>query len=157
MPTTKMHAGAPVETLNQQELAAELTKQTTAYFQEQARGFSTARFSGLATVANGSVTVPGNDASRFGPEQGYAWAVQRVTAAGLSTNDVLSVYRDVATPLNLLGFITATGIFKPGSRGVILRGGEFLVVSGSSLTATGDIVVTGEAIQVSELDLYKIL
>lgn len=157
MPKTEMRAGAPIETLNQAELSAVLTQQTTTWFQEQARGFTTARFSGLATVAGGAVQVPPTDDNRFGPDQGFAWAVQRVSASGLSANDILSVYRDTATPLNFLGYITATQNFSPGSKGVILRGGESLVVAGSSLTATGDIVVTGEAVQAAELDIYKLL
>lgn len=157
MPGIELRAGAHLETLNQRELEHELTRQTAAWFQEQARGYTTARFSGLAAVNAGTVTVPKPDASRFGPEQGFAWAVQRVSASGLAANDVLSIYRDVASPLNFLGYVTATSNLSPGGKGVILRGGEFLVAQGSSLTATGDIVVTGEAVQVSELDIYKIL
>ena len=157
MAKAEMRAGGVVETLTQNELADVLTRQTTAWFQEQARGFTTARFAGLATVATGAVTVPANDSNRFGPDSGFAWAVQRVSASGLSTNDTLSVYRDAATALNFLGYITATASLHPGSKGIVLRGAESLVVAGSSLGATGDIVITGEAIQVSELDLYKIL
>lgn len=155
MPTTKLGAGKEVETLNQAELRAELSKATTGYFQEQARGFTSARFGPVGvTVAGGSVTVPGNDATRFGPEQGFAWAVQRVSADGLAANDVLKVYRNGTA---YLGQITAAANFAPGSKGCILRGGDFLVIKGSSLTATGDIVVNGEAAQSAELDIYKLL
>ena len=157
MPKTRLKAGEHVETLNQTELVEALGQQTTTWFQEQARGFTTARFAGVETVSGGAVTVPATDDTRFGPDSGFAWAVQRVSAQGLSTNDVLKVYRDAVAPLSFLGYITATTNFAPGSKGVILRGGEKLVISGTSLGATGDIVVTGEGIQVSELDIYKIL
>lgn len=148
-----MTHGAPVETLNQQELAAELTKQTTAYFQEQARGYSTARFGGFGTVAGGTLTAPPNDATRFGPDPGFAWRVTRISADGLATGDVLKVYRNGVT---YVGSITPTANLSPG-KGLILRGGEFLVIKGASLTATGDIPINGEAASVSELDIYKIL
>lgn len=158
MPKSQLKANSYVETLNQAELVEALTKQTTTYFQEQARGFTTARFGSMSTVATNAVTIPSNDDQTFGPDQGYAWAVQRVSAQGLSTNDVLKVWRnDEGNLLNFLGFITATTNFSPGSKGVVLRGGEKLIVTGASLGATGDIVVNGEAVQASELDIYKLL
>ncbi|MFL6116752.1 MAG: hypothetical protein ACJ786_36160 [Catenulispora sp.] len=157
MPKAELRHGSHIETLNQQELEELLSKQTVTYFQEQARGFTTARFGDLSTVATGAVSVPATDETVFGPDKGFAWAVQRVSAAGLAAADVLKVYRDVNSPLNFLGYITATANFAPGSKGVVLRGGEKLIVAGTGLTATGDIVVTGEAVQVAELDIYKIL
>lgn len=157
MPHAQLKAGSRVETLNQAELEDALSKSTTAYFQEQARGFTTARFGDVETPATGAVTVPKTDATVFGPDQGFAWAVQRVTAFGLATNDVLTVYRNDASALNVIGYITATSPLKPGSKGCILRGGEKLVVVGASLGATGDVAVNGEALQCSELDIYKIL
>lgn len=158
MPKSQLKAGSHVETLNQAELEQVLSKQTATYFQEQARGFSTARFGDVSTVASSAVQVPADDGTVFGPDTGWAWAVQRVSAQGLSTNDVLKVWRnDEGQLLNFLGYITATSNFSPGSKGVILRGGEKLIVTGASLGATGDIAVNGEALQVSELDIYKIL
>jgi hypothetical protein len=67
---------------------------------------------------------------------------------------VLKVYLNGTT---YVGQITASANFAPGSKGCVLRGGDFLVVKGSSLTATGDIVVNGEAAQAAELDIYKLL
>lgn len=153
MPKTRMGAGAEVETLNQHELAEVLTQQTAAWFQEQARGYTTPRFGNSATVTGGNVMIPADDSDRFGPDQGFAWRVTRVSADGLSTNDVLKVYRNGTV---FLGTVTATSSLSPG-KGIILRGGEYLVLRGSSLTATGDITVTGEAAQSAELDIYKIL
>jgi len=158
MPKTQLKAGSHVETLSQAELEAVLGKQTQTWFQEQARGFSTARFGDVSTVASQAVTVPATDDTVFGPDHGFAWAVQRISAQGLSTNDILKVFRnDENNLLNFLGYITATANFAPGSKGVILRGGEKLIVTGASLTATGDVVINGEALQCAELDIYKIL
>lgn len=151
-----MKAGAPIETLNQAELREVLGEQTTSWFQEEARGFTTARFSNVATVASTNVQIPKSDADVFGPEQGYAWRVSRISVSGLSSNDVLSVFRGEPTPLNFLAYLTATTILLPG-KGIILRSGEQLVIKNTAaLTATGDIVVTGEAVQCSELDIYKL-
>lgn len=147
-----------IETLTQPELEAALTKTATALVQEQARGFSTVRFASDGTIATGALTVPAPGNPPIGPEQGFAWAVQRVVADNLATADVLKVYRNAVGANSFLGVITATNNgLHCGSHGLILRGGEQLLITGASLTATGDIVVTGEAIEVGELDIYKIL
>ncbi len=154
MPKTRMSAGHEIETLSQAELEAVLTKQTAAWYQEQARGFTTARFGNTGTVATGAVQIPTNDTQDvFGPDKGFAWRVGRISADGLGTNDVLKVFRNGTT---YVGSITATSNLSPG-KGLILRGGEFLVITGSTLTATGDITVNGEAVSAAELDLYKLL
>ena len=157
MPKAELKAGRHIETLNQEELDAVLTRQTAAFFQEEARGYTTARFWDNETINTGAVTVPAHDDTVFGPDQGLAWSVKRVSAQGLSANDVLKVFRnDPHVPGNFLGYITATSNFSP-SKGVILRGGEKLVGTGAALTATGDVTVNGEATQSAELDIFKIL
>ncbi len=158
MPKSQLSANSVIETLNQEELSQALTKQTTTWFQEQARGFTTARFAAISTIVSQNVQVPAHDDEVFGPDQGYVWAVQRVTVSGLISNDSLAIYRSAISPMNLLGSVSAANpstFF--GSRGVILRGGEKLILSGNTLVATGDVVVNGEAVQVSELDIYKVL
>ena len=154
MPKTRMGAGSEVETLSQAELEQVLTQQTAAWYQEQARGFTTARFGNTSTVATGSVQIPAVGSSDvFGPDKGFAWRIGRISADGLSANDVLKVYRNGTA---YVGSITATSNLSPG-KGLILRGAEFLVITGSALTATGDITVDGEAASAAELDLYKLL
>lgn len=156
MPKTKMKAGAEIETLNQAELIDALGQTTTTWFQEEARGFTTARFSNVSTVASTNVQVPKANDDVFGPEQGFAWRVSRISVSGLAAADVLSVFRNATTPLNFLGYLTATSILLPG-KGMILRSGEHLLIANTAaLTATGDIVVTGEAVQCSELDIFKL-
>jgi hypothetical protein len=154
MPKTRMGAGSEVETLSQAELEAVLTKQTAAYFQEQARGYTTARFGNTSTPSAGAVTIPAVGSSdTFGPDKGFAWRVGRISADGLGANDTLKVYRNGTV---YVGSITASSNLSPG-KGLILRGGETLVVVGTSVGATGDITVNGEAVSVAELDLFKIL
>lgn len=153
----KIANNAEINLLTQSELDTSLDRVTKDWYQEAARGVSTARFSAIATVAASAVTLPGSDQQRIGPKDGFAWAVQRVTAAGLSTNDQLLVYRNSVSALNLVGVITPTASLHPGSKGLILRNDETLIAVGSSLTATGDIVINGEAVELPELDIFKLL
>lgn len=153
----KLQAGREVDVLTKEELQAGLTANTASWFQEKARGLSTARFDGTATVAAAAVSIPAPGQAAIGPDVGFCWAVQRVTADGLQANDVLVVYRNSAQPINRLGTITATSSFHPGSKGCILRGDERLIITGATLTATDDITVNGEAIEATESDIYKVV
>lgn len=153
----KLQAGREVDVLTKEELQAGLTANTASWFQEKARGLSTARFDGDGTIATGAVLIPGPSQGTIGPDVGFAWAVQRITADGLSANDVLVVYRNSVTARNRLGIITAAQSYHPGSKGTILRGDERIIITGASLTATGDITINGESTEVTEADLYKIL
>lgn len=146
-----------INLLTQEELSTELDRVTVNLTQEAARGVTTDRFFSVATVAAGALSLPANDQQKIGPTLGFAWAVQRVTAAGLGTTDVLAVYRNSVSAFNLLGVVTASSSLHVGSKGIILRGGETLYLAGSSLSAIGDIAVNGEVIEVPELDLYKLL
>jgi hypothetical protein len=60
--------------------------------------------------------------------------------------------------LNFFGNITATGAYLHlGSKGMVLHGGEYLEILGSSLTATGGLLINGEAIEVPAFMFWKIL
>ena len=146
-----------IELLTQKELEQSLTKTAEALMQEQARGLGTFRFNSQGTISGGIINLPGATGNTpMGPEAGFAWAVQRISCDGLGTSDVLKVYRNVATPAQFLGILTATTYLRPG-KGIVLRSDEQLVVFGTGLTATGDLVVNGEGLEVGELDLFKIL
>lgn len=153
----KLQAGREVDVLTKEELKAGLTENTASWFREMARGLSTARFDGTSTVAAGDVSIPAAGQAAVGPDVGFCWAVQRITADGLDANDVLVVYRNSAQPINRLGTVTATTSFKPGSKGCILRGDERLIITGTGLTATGDITINGESIEAAESDIYKLV
>jgi hypothetical protein len=159
MATAKLPAGYEVDTLTRQELGEELDSHTRNWFQEMARGVGTARFPTLnQTVASESVSFPATGDPLIGPKPGYCWAVQRVSALGLSTGDTLQIYRGAPVPSNFLGQLSAANpTFHVGSKGVILRDTETISVLGASLTATGVITLTGEALECSELDIYKLI
>jgi uncharacterized Zn-binding protein involved in type VI secretion len=153
----KLQAGREVDVLTKDELQAGLTANTASWFQEMARGLSTARFDGTGTVATAAVLIPPAGQRPIGPDVGFCWALQRVSADGLAAADTLVVYRNSVTPSNRLGVITAAANFHPGSKGVILRGDERLIVTGAALAATGDVTISGEALETSEADLYKLI
>ena len=155
----KITPNGQINVLNKDELREALDKQTIDWFQEQARGLTTARFDGQGLISAGAVTIPAvGSPNRMGPKMGFAWTVQRISVFGLATNDSLNIYRGSITPHNFIGTITAASPeFHVGSKGLILRADENLVLTGSSLSATGDIVVNGEAIEVPETDLFKLL
>lgn len=154
----RINANAEIDLLSQHELSQALDRQTRDWFQEEARGFSTARFASISTVSNSAVTFPPTGGDTIGPDQGFAWAVQRLSVKGLKTNDELLVYRNAISDLNYIDTVTATTPrLSFGSKGLILRGEEKLILTGSSLAATGDIVINGESIEVPELDIYKVL
>lgn len=157
MAVFELKAGKKADMLNQEELKHHLDQQTVSWFQEMARGMSTARFGAFVTPSQGMVLIPGPGGSPIGPEVGFCWAVQRITAHGLGENDVLTVYRNSPTPTNMLGVITAARSLHPGSKGAILRGDERLYILGSGLVSTDEISVNGESLEVGESDLYKLL
>lgn len=151
--------GGEINLLTQEELNQSLGTVVTGMQQEQARGLSTARFEGIGTIAGGILAIPGVTGDYpMGPDTGFAWAVQRISCDGLGTNDILKVYRNGVSGYGFIDILTAAKpSIRPGGKGVILRSGEQLVVTGAGLTATGDLVINGEALETSELDLYKLL
>lgn len=104
-----------------------------------------------ATVGGAAVQLLGE-----GPPTGFAWAVQRITVAGLAAADIVSLYRAVAstsaqTADNLLTIVTgAAPTWHPGRTGLILQDGERITAAGSGLTASGQVTLTGEVIQLEQ-------
>lgn len=151
--------GYHLETTTPAETRELLDAHTVNSLREKARGLGTADVpTWTATVAAGAVAFPGNSDNRMGPRAGLLWAVQRVSAAGLAAGDTLKVYRGTGVDQNFIGNITAAaGFLHIGGHGFLLRGEQFISITGASLTATGVITITGDAIECSELDLYKVL
>lgn len=106
------------------------------------------------TVSAGSVTITSTEHD-LGPPDGFAWAVQRLTAAGLAAADIVSFYRGVPSSgtidnSNFLNVVTGTApAWHPGRTGLMLQPGESIVASGTGLTAT-QVTITGEVIQMEQ-------
>lgn len=156
MAKTKLNANQTIDTLTQDELYETLTKQTVSYFQELSRGFTTARFDTQGAVSGGAITLPPTSQRPLGPQDGFAWTVRRLSIYGLGTGDIINVFRNSADPSNFIGIITNTAPLLKFDRNFILRGGEAIIFTGTSLAGT-TLTVSGEAVETSELDLYKML
>lgn len=155
---TKLAAGQEIETLTPAELATHLDTQTKDWFQEQARGVSTFQIKDSAAVSTGTATFPTGTSEGYGPDAGFAWAITRLSVNNLATNDVVKIFRDAVAPGNFVGQATAAApVAQFGTKGLILRGGQGLILQGTGLAATGFLFLTGEGIEIAETDIYKLL
>lgn len=159
----RLRAGETADMLNQSELGSELDRQTTDFFRELARGFNTAPIDPQPQIpSGGDVQFPAVGEEPIGPGSGFLWRVTRISADGLAGSDALKIYKGQGPAgsiagLKFVGTLTvASPTFTPG-HGLLLRAGMRLVVTGTSLTATDEVEINGEAIECSELDAYKVL
>jgi hypothetical protein len=160
MAITKIQAGAEIDAVSPQELQTHLDRYIQDWYQEKARGVLTFRIDSTATVTGaGALSVPATAQPPIGPKGGYAWAVQSGRVQGLLSGDSLSLFRNSSqTPGNFVGQLSAAApAVTFGSKGLILRGEEKLLVVGASLMATGDVTVNFEGVEVPDADLYKLL
>lgn len=154
---TKIAPGNVIETVTETELVHHLDRYTQNWFTERARGVGLVRPRAIDTVSGGAITLPGPNEDLLGPSMGFVWSLHVLRAAGLATNDTLTVYRNNASPGNFLCTLTfAAPVFTFGSKSCFLRGDEKLIITGSGLAATGDIAVNGEGFECAEIDLYKL-
>lgn len=161
----KINAGTVIDAATPDEVKDAVHGAQQSWFQEMARGLKHMRFETQAAVATGETLTIDNPAQPCGPEQGFAWAVQRVSVEGLTGSDTLQVFR---SPLpgapgvptgRLYGVISPTQNLHVGSRGIVLHGGERLAVSGTGLSTTVGtiVVVSGEVVEVPEFMIWKLL
>lgn len=154
----KLKNNAEIELVTPAEQRAMLDKQTRDWWEEKSRGVQPARFTGYGTINTGAVTLPATGDNPIGPRPGYAWAVYRISVRGLATNDVLNVFRSnglTATDENYIGQLTAAAPALYIGKGLILRGPEKLIITGTSLSATA-VTVNGEAQEVPDVDVNKL-
>jgi hypothetical protein len=155
--------GAVFDFATPDEIHQSMSTVITELFQERARGIAPWRFMDQQEVSGDAVTLPATGEENLGPNPGYAVLVQAVRGQGMTGNDVISIYRGTGSPAgaaidgNFVGQLTvADPVEKFGSRGLLLKGGEFLAFTGASLSASL-ITVNGEGVEVPEPDLYKLL
>lgn len=152
-------ANSEFETLTNEELHDTLNMTQRNFFREMARGLKHMQLQPqIGTVSGGNVTLPtiGSGANN-GPQPGFVWAIQRLSAYGLRTNDILNVYRNTVDPQNFVGVLTNTSPMAVyGDKGFLLKDGDRLVFDGSALAATS-VVVSGEFIECATIDIWKII
>lgn len=109
-------------------------------------------------------------ATDMSPQEGLYWFVQRVTLAGLNAGDIVNLHKTVsntnfanmtavhqficpAGPAAGLGIVD----WEPGTNGLILRTDDALWLDGGGTLTATEIILTGQAIQVSLSQLADFL
>lgn len=146
------------ESMTQDEMQESLSTSQKNWFQEMARGLKHFRIQpSSVAISAGAATLP-NPAFPIGPRDGFIWEVTRISVVGLSGSDVAKIYINTVNDMNFVNQVSAgspTAIF--GEKSFVLHPGDTIIITGSSLSATGNLTVTGEAVEVAAIDIWKIL
>lgn len=162
MAKVRLEVGAELDLLSPRELDETIGKHASIW-QEAARGLKhlglpTAR----GTVSAGNVTLGAGldtgDGVYLGPREGFWWRVIRVSVDGLAAGDLVKLYKGgIQGSRFVAGIFQANGsVFTP-SRGLILKPGDNLQLTGSGLSATGTITMSGEAIEAPGVLQWKLI
>lgn len=106
-----------------------------------------------ASPANGTVAL-GTAPPLVGPNSGYCWSIRRLAVNGLGTGanpDILNIYRNgtVGNPIWQLNGNNWGYSFGPTEM-LLLPGESLQAVSLGSMTATGQIFLSGDVIEVPQ-------
>lgn len=143
---TKIQAGATLDLINKDEMRDVLQTVTKDWFNQVGRGDRYRRFSAWGDISGGAVTIGGAEQldHTLGPAEGFVWAVQRIGIHNLDSADSLALYINDDGPSALVhpGITTYQDF---GQTQLVLYPGDTLLLTGSSLTDTGIVTVTGQA------------
>lgn len=172
MPKVKLDIGATVDFLSKDELADELQKYSAhadAREYERLLGVKYMRMPRLyASPSNGTVRLGEPLAGQAytgptaGPNEGYAWSIQLLAAAGLGTSgpDLLNIYRSgygggiqPVWQLNGNNFAYTFG----GGKLILLGGEQLIAQSVGSMTSTSQISLYGDVVEVPREMLGKLV
>jgi hypothetical protein len=154
----KIEHGAVFDFATPGEVKTHLDAFTRDFYQEKARGIGPWRFDDEQTVnGSGAVQLPATGEEPLGPNPGFAVLIPAIRGQGMTGSDVIKIYRNQATNKGFVGQLTADDpVQKFNGPGLLLKGGEYLIFTGASLSATV-ITVNGEGTECPEPDLYKLL
>lgn len=156
-----LQVGGSVEMLTRAELSEELAQTSQAFFRQFGRGIKYLRFGpGSAVPDAGSVVLDGSSGqAALGPRAGFVWVVRRLTVWGLTsggTPDVVFLYRNAPQGIPVWQISGDNPFAKFSKLEMTLLPGEYLSLSGDSLTATGQITLSGDALELAAEELSKI-
>ena len=152
----KIQAGAEIDVATRREVREELEAVGAVWRGELARGLRWRTASMIGAVdSGGALTLGASGDQWIGPPAGMVWACKRITVSAGYTpaTQTLSLYR---------GSTSDTALIIPDLSGYDqlfdepLRGGERLVVAGSSLTASATITVTVLAREAPEFLAWRL-
>lgn len=145
-----------IDVLTRGELGDELDK-THGWQREAAFGVRDQELPRMVgTPAAGILNLGADqpDQTTCGPPQGTVWAVHRVSVDGLVANDAVKLYNQtkfVAWISFQPGFVT----FTKGA--LTLKPGDYLRITGTALTTTAQVEVTGSAVSAPGPMRFKVL
>lgn len=156
MAKVKLQLGAELDLLNKQEMGELLTKHDS-WQREAAFGLRHQDLPRMIGTPNaGTLNLGANqpDQPTCGPKSGWYWAVKRVSVDGLATGDAVKLYKDT----KFVCWISyQPGFATFGKDGLVMKAGDFLVISGTGLTTTAQVEVYGEAVSVPGPLMWKLL
>jgi hypothetical protein len=160
----KLSAGAEIDFLNKDELHDSLGQAMApiyAWMNEMNRGVAAMRFSGVGVIATGgsfAIGDPSAPGDRIGPRTGYAWAVTRLTIAGLTNTDTVKLYLNGQSNSQLIHSWTAGTAALFGGKNLIITGEDAIVVAATGLAdAVGtQVELLGAALEVPQNQLWKL-
>lgn len=159
---TTFDIGAPFETLTQGELRDELTRVEQERIRQYARGIKYMRFGPVAvTIASNAFSIDGTSLPDMGPRDGFIWSIRRILVTGLATGatpDVVNLYRNKPSGIPVWQLNGNTFGTTFGKTELLLLGGETLSIANSgSITATGQVTLSGDALEVPAEEIVKLL
>lgn len=165
MARTTLELGAQLDMLTPAEAEQIIAAQAQAYFQQYARGIKYLRFGPFpATIAGNAFSFDGTGADQnlaAGPREGFLWSIRRLLVTGLgtgSTPDVINFYRNKPSGIPLWQLNGNSFGQTFGKTELLLMGGEALCFANlGSVTATGQVTVSGDVIEVAAEELFKLV
>lgn len=155
----KLDFGAEIDILSGSEFRQGLDQVSELWY-SYARGLKHLRLPILTgtVAADGSLSLGlSGDEVTCGPSQGYAWRICRVSVYGLSGAESADLYFGEPGPTRFVQTVSASAPTWASSRGLLLRPGDYLVLSGSGLTAGNVVTMNGEALEAPAEQLYKLI
>jgi hypothetical protein len=152
MAKVKLDFGAEVDFLDKGELDDSLSRYFSRQESAKLQGIKYFRLPMLiGSVSGNAFSIGGTGPQQCGPGQGYAWSIRRLLINGLTagtTPDVANFYRHPnPQPLWQLNGNNFGQTF--GRLELLFLPGEYLVVkSVGTIAATGQIMITGDAVEV---------
>ncbi len=145
----KLMAGGDIETLTSKEIQPMLDQLLVSWRTEMLRSGKYRPFYAQTTVSAGTADIRTGGDNTLGPSPGMVWSVKSITVAGLASGDFLTLYSH-SDPICNLPYPTAGNLAyqRFGSNELVLTSGGTLRLSGSGLTATGQINVYGRCYEV---------
>lgn len=162
---TALELGAQLDMVSPEELEAAFAQHAQTYFQQLARGVKYLRFGPFpVTIAAGAFSFDGSGADQnlaAGPREGFVWTIRRLLVSGLGTGgtpDVINFYRNKASGIPFWQLNGNSFGQTFGKCEMLLLGGETLCFANSgSITATGQVTVSGDAIEVAAEEIWKLV